>query len=129
MTTDQTTILINEFFRMLPSAIAFVAALFAYLAQRLGAANAVALQKMDTKVAAVVEKVDVVHDKVNGLTAERVQAEKERGQAAVKSATELGEAKVAQARAEGHSEGVAVEQERGIKEQIRIKQAGPDTKE
>jgi len=110
---------IGQIVQFLTTVVAFIAAWQARRAAKLGEQNA-------SKLKDVHQEVQTVAKQVNGMTDERVQAEKDRGKQAVAAAVELGSAKAETARAQGHSEGVAVEQERGVMEQIRIKNAGSD---
>lgn len=109
MTQEQQAALIDALIRNIPSILAGIAAIFAYLAKR----------KSDSNSAAI----EVVHQKVNGLNAAALAGAVSAGQAATQAAFDVGAAQTKAAHAEGHLEGVLTEQERGIREQVRVAQA------
>lgn len=88
--------------KIIPTVVAIFAALMAYLAK---------------------QEIAIVHQKVNGLNAAALVVVKEAGEAATKAATDIGAAQTKAAHAEGHLEGVLTEQERGIREQVRVAEA------
>jgi hypothetical protein len=109
VTQEQQAALIDALIRNIPSILAGIAAIFAYLAKR----------KSDSNSAAI----EVVHQKVNGLNAAALAGAVSAGQAATQAAFDVGAAQTKAAHAEGHLEGVLTEQERGIREQVRVAQA------
>lgn len=79
--------------------------------------------RANAKVGVVVEKTAAIETKVDGINLAALQRAKEHGEMTTQAATDIGAAQTAQAHAEGHLEGVLTEQERGIREQVRIEQA------
>jgi hypothetical protein len=64
---------------------------------------------------------------VDGINKAALANMEAKGNAATQAAVDVGAAQTKAAHAEGHLEGVLKEQERGIQEQIRIKEATPAT--
>lgn len=112
-TPDQNAALIDSIIKALPQILTMIAAFFAWWQSRKNSSDIV---KVDTKL-------EVVHSKVDGLTSELVKTTKEKGEAATQAATDVGAAQTKAAHAEGHLEGVLTEQERGIREQVRVEEA------
>ena len=81
---------------------------------------------INRRLNAVHTSVVEVAKSVNGLHEAAVAKEKQMGQALVAAAQEVGAATTLAAHAEGHLEGVVAEQERGVKEQIRVAEAKRD---
>lgn len=109
MTPAQQSDLVDMLIKIIPTVVAIFAALMAYLAKAKSEQNAVA--------------IEVVHQKVNGLNAAALVQVTKAGEAATQAATDIGAAQTKAAHAEGHLEGVLTEQERGIREQVRVEEA------
>jgi hypothetical protein len=115
--TDNVTIaLINGLPAIMGAAASVIAAVGSlaavYFAYRANLNSAMAVKKSET-----------IETKVDGINLAALQRAREHGEMTTQAATDIGAAQTAQAHAEGHLEGVLTEQERGIREQVRVAQA------